>query len=224
MNRWRHRLDQLRDEARARPYGSPHAVQNVRNVQSHVPTHILNIPNKLNSEQSSPSQSWNQQHRRVGATVEEDCAATRTAQKPVVMTPSNQAEEGGAAKDPTWWRDQYEERAAVRQFDGSYSRDEAELLAWSEIENRWHLDNGERVPHDICAGCRRAINDAEALDLIDGCRVHASGDDGHDCLIRHGERWRRVATRGLAALGLERPAGMPRADWLPPGVGAQRRR
>jgi hypothetical protein len=34
------------------------------------------------------------------------------------------------ASDAQWWRDQYEERATVQQYDGGYSRAQAERLAW----------------------------------------------------------------------------------------------
>jgi hypothetical protein len=61
-------------------------------------------------------------------------------------------------------------------------------------EMRWHLDHGERVPHDLCAGCRRPIAPGqETLNLADGNRVHLA--DGYDCLIRHGTRWRAAAPR-----------------------------
>jgi hypothetical protein len=98
------------------------------------------------------------------------------------------------------WRDLFEERAAIREFEGGYPRAEAERLAWGNLENRWHLQYGERVPRDLCAGCRKPIGNADALDLIDGNRVHLAGDRG--CLIRHGHRWRAVASRALAELGL----------------------
>jgi hypothetical protein len=107
--------------------------------------------------------------------------------------------------DPAYWRDLFEERAAIRQFDGGYSRPEAERLGWGELQNRWHMTHGERVPRDLCAGCRRPIGGADALDLIDGNRVHDAA--GHDCLIRWGEHWRGAATHALAAMGLPPPAG-----------------
>jgi hypothetical protein len=97
------------------------------------------------------------------------------------------------------WRDLYQERAAIREHDGGYPRPEAERLAWSELEMRWHMQHGERVPRELCAGCRRSIGIARALDLIDGCRVHFTDND---CLIRHGNRWRSAATSALLALGL----------------------
>jgi hypothetical protein len=99
------------------------------------------------------------------------------------------------------WCGWYEERAALRQFDGGYTRDEAECLAWSEAEDRWHRTHGERVPRDLCAGCRRRIGEDKALDLADGSRAHLSD---LECLIRHGERWRAAAAKALIALGLSR--------------------
>jgi hypothetical protein len=91
------------------------------------------------------------------------------------------------------------ERTGIRQYGGSYTREEAEHLAWSELQGRWHMEHGERAPRDLCAGCRRLIGGNPVLDLIDGCRVHA---DGYDCLIRWGERWRAAATRALVAMGV----------------------
>jgi hypothetical protein len=113
---------------------------------------------------------------------------------------ASEAEEGATAADATC----YEERAAIRQYGGGYPRDEAELLAWREVETRWHMARGERVATDLCAGCRCPIGEAEALDLIDGSRVHHRVDN--DCLIRHGERWRAAAARALVALGLQPPS------------------
>jgi hypothetical protein len=111
----------------------------------------------------------------------------------------------GEPSDLAFWREVFEERAAVRQFDGGYSRAQAERLAWGELQNRWHLAHGERVPRELCAGCRRPIGDAAALDLIDGNRVHHAA--GHDCLIAYGTRWRGPATAALVAIGLRPPVG-----------------
>lgn len=101
------------------------------------------------------------------------------------------------------WHGWYEERAAIRQFDGGHTRDEAERLAWSEAEDRWHRTHGERIARNLCAGCRRPIGLSKALDLIDGSHVHVNNEN--TCLIRHGERWRGQATRALVALGLRPP-------------------
>jgi hypothetical protein len=104
--------------------------------------------------------------------------------------------------DPTSWSDLYEERAAHRQFDGGNPRVEAELLAWRDIEWRWHLAHRERASAEVCAGCDQLIRADEALDLIDGARVHMRGCR---CRIAYEQRWRRAATNALAALGLQPP-------------------
>jgi hypothetical protein len=44
------------------------------------------------------------------------------------------------------WRDLYEERAAIREFDGGYPRAEAERLAWGELEDHWHRLHGGGRP------------------------------------------------------------------------------
>jgi hypothetical protein len=64
---------------------------------------------------------------------------------------------------------------------------------------RWHLAHGERVPRNICASCRRPITPGQqALDLADENCVHLA--DGYDCLIRHGDRWRRPSAGGDRAV------------------------
>jgi len=105
--------------------------------------------------------------------------------------------DGERAPDhPGAWHDFLEERAALRQYDGRYSRGDAERLAWEELECHWHRLCGERVPRNLCAGCLRPIDTGEALDLDDGCRVHLA------CVTRYGRRWREAAARALATLGL----------------------
>src|SRR5690349_17862625 len=110
------------------------------------------------------------------------------------------AETAARHTDQSWWRNLFAERAAHYELVGRRRRDDAEKVAWGELLNRWHVEQGERIPRDICAGCRRPIGTDRALDLIDGNGVHL--DDANNCLIRHGERWRTTATRALVALGL----------------------
>ena len=107
--------------------------------------------------------------------------------------------------DPAWWRDQYERRSRHRELGGRRSPAEAGLLAWHELEWRWHKQHGERVPPGICGGCRKPIGTAEAIPLIDGNRLH--GGEGHECLTAYGRRWRAAAAAGLHALGLHPPLG-----------------
>lgn len=106
-----------------------------------------------------------------------------------------------------WWRDQYEERTRHRELGGRRSRAEAEALAWSELQWRWHKQHGERVRPGICGGCWKPIRFGENIPLIDGTYVH--GGDRHDCLIAYGRRWRWAATNALAAMGLMPPQEKP---------------
>ena len=96
------------------------------------------------------------------------------------------------------WRRAFADRCAAYRVR---NRDEATVahLALADLENRWHLEYGERVSPDLCAGCLRSLGRGPALDLIDGCRVYAVDTD---CLIRYGERWRVAARQALVGLGL----------------------
>ena len=95
-------------------------------------------------------------------------------------------------------------REALARWSSLHPADEAARLAWSEIENDWHKQYGQRVPHWRCAGCREPIGGLENLMLGDGYRVHLHK---LECLLRFGKRWRNEATAGLRALGLELPPG-----------------
>jgi hypothetical protein len=117
--------------------------------------------------------------------------------------------------DPTIWSDLYEERTAHRQFDGGYPRVDAELLAWREIEWRWHLARRARAPAEVCAGCGQLIRADEALDLIDGARVHVKK---YCCRIAYEQRWRRAATNALTALGLHPPGLIGDLDVIEEGA------
>jgi hypothetical protein len=90
-------------------------------------------------------------------------------------------------------RDLYEERAAIRQYDGHYTRPEAEQLAWGEVINEWRRRHWRRFPPNLCSGCEEALPDAEAFDLGDGNRAH--NDPDWKCVIATGrggrERLRR---------------------------------
>lgn len=104
------------------------------------------------------------------------------------------------------WLDIFSERAAHREFDGGCSRIEAERLAWSEVELRWHLLRGERVPRNVCAGCCEPFDDTEVLDLIDGSRVHLGGE--RRCLELWTQKWRAAAKSGLQVIGLKCPKSL----------------
>jgi hypothetical protein len=105
---------------------------------------------------------------------------------------------------PAGWRARYAARSFHWLLDGSRSWQEAERVAWGELQCDWHWLHRARVPEWQCAGCGEPIGGLPALCLSDGNRVHL---DQLDCLIRYGARWRAAATSGLAALGLQPPAG-----------------
>jgi hypothetical protein len=101
------------------------------------------------------------------------------------------------------WRSRH--REALAYWRGIHSAEEAERLAWGEIEDRWHQLHGTRAPQWQCAGCGEPIGGLTALDLTDGNRVHL---DKLDCLLTFGDRWRSEATAGLQALGLDPPPAL----------------
>jgi hypothetical protein len=174
------------------------------------------LVNSSNSFISSPNNSAAVFADRLGSVDESEIPladATKPTELGLSQSPKHATHgsvygvrDGALEADPATWRDLYDERSAIRQYDGHYSRAEAEALAWSEVQTRWQMECGERVSRDLCAGCRRSIGTEKALDLIDGTRVHL--DDENACLIRHGKRWRTAATRALMALGLRPPVGV----------------
>jgi hypothetical protein len=99
------------------------------------------------------------------------------------------------------WRDRLAARI-VDWFHGDRGWQEAQGLAWGDVENEWHELHGQRWPSWQCAGCDALIGGSQALNLPDGNRVHF---EPIDCLIRFGKRWRGAACEALVAFGLEPP-------------------
>jgi hypothetical protein len=87
-------------------------------------------------------------------------------------------------------------------FHGDRGWEEAQRLAWGDVENEWHELHGRRCPSWQCAGCNAPLGGSQALNLPDGNRVHF---EPIDCLISFGKRWRGEASEALLALGLEPP-------------------
>jgi hypothetical protein len=75
----------------------------------------------------------------------------------------------------------YRERAAIRHRDRGYPLSKAELLAWRELECRWHMAHCEAPAAGVCAGCRQPIGTEIVIVMIDGNRCHDRA--GHACLI-----------------------------------------
>jgi len=58
-----------------------------------------------------------------------------------------------AAVGAEYWRDLFDERAAHHEFDGGYSRADAERLAFGEMILEWHRLLGVPPEPNHCAGC-----------------------------------------------------------------------
>ena len=63
------------------------------------------------------------------------------------------------------WADFYEERTAIREFDGGRSRADAERLAWGELINIWHRQHGQPPDPARCVGCNELLSGRAALDV-----------------------------------------------------------
>lgn len=74
-----------------------------------------------------------------------------------MLTSSRSSREGArkAAADPAWWLARHHE--ALNRYRILHPVDEAAGLAWGEVEHRWHMTRGQRMPRDLCAGCRQPI-------------------------------------------------------------------
>jgi|HubBroStandDraft_6_1064221.scaffolds.fasta_scaffold07060_3 hypothetical protein len=110
------------------------------------------------------------------------------------------------ADDTEWWLDLFNERAAHRQFDGGYSRAEAERRAFNEMILEWQARHGGRPDPLRCVGCGDELPANSGLALTDGARVHFDVR-GVNCIIAYGRKWRAAAAAALRAIGLVPPQG-----------------
>jgi hypothetical protein len=68
------------------------------------------------------------------------------------------------APDPAWWRDYFEERAAIREHDGGASRADAEAGALTDCAAQWRALNPLPASGDhICIHCGQARPDMPVL-------------------------------------------------------------
>lgn len=95
------------------------------------------------------------------------------------------------------WRSFYEERAAILEFDGGLSREQAERLAYGAavvgVENAMGTDH----PQDTCAACASPLPPSSGLSLADRavvCNAKCHGD--------HRRQQRELAERKLAGWGI----------------------
>ena len=151
---------------------------------------------------------------------ERDRCATQLVARPATPQPSvrqaatavrqpeatvRQPVTGAVIWDAADWRAYYDERAAIREYDGQRPRPFAETLAWGELQNEWHRLHGDHPPAWQCAGCQKPIGGPPVFVFPDGARAH----DDLGCIAAYGRRWRSAATAALVKLGLSRPATVP---------------
>jgi len=111
------------------------------------------------------------------------------------------------AAEAGYWRDFFDERAAHREFDGGYSRADAERLAFGEMILDWHRRYGARPDPFRCAGCGDELPSKGGLALCDGARVRLDAVRKVDCIITYGKKWRSAAVVALPGLGFNLPQG-----------------
>jgi hypothetical protein len=107
--------------------------------------------------------------------------------------------------DTKSWRRHFTIRTIAWGLSSSWTKVEAERLAYGELLNEWRKLRGRRWPPWQCAGCDGPIGGLSALVLADESRIHF--DEERECLIRFGRRWRSEAVAALQAIGLDPPAG-----------------
>lgn len=112
------------------------------------------------------------------------------------------------ALSPEWvavdWRDQFEEWAAVAEFDGGQSRTDAERAALNALVDHWLAKTPPPSSAEgECAHCGDALPDVDAMAVTAGAEAVRVHRRCHRPLMS--ER-RRQAIEALDAMGL--PAGV----------------
>jgi len=105
-------------------------------------------------------------------------------------------------------RQEYEERAAIGEFEGGLRRAEAERQAWDYVVVAWMNEpiNAEPlIAGGTCPACQRALDHSEVLVLRPG-GGHTPLHSG--CTPRWLQMRRNEAMRGLIAAGISAPVGI----------------
>jgi hypothetical protein len=134
-------------------------------------------------------------------------AAVMAALAEVDHSRSATSRELSTVAEAEYWKDFFAERAAHREFDGGYSRADAERLAFGEMILEWHRRYGARPDPHRCAGCGDDMLSEGGLALSDGARVHFDAVRGVGCIITYGQKWRGAAVAALRELGFDPPQG-----------------
>ena len=100
------------------------------------------------------------------------------------------------------WRACYDERAAIAEFDGGLSRQDAEALAHACCVTEWLNRNPVESPPGQCLGCRQGERPHEPLvPFGTGTTGHAWLH--HRCWDAWHARRKAEATSALKAIGIE---------------------
>ena len=76
--------------------------------------------------------------------------------------------------------------------------------AWNKVALAWYVARGMAIPRNLCAGCGKPLDGAEAIDLWPhGERAHIGG---YECVIAYGRRWRVTVATALIGHGIPIPA------------------
>jgi len=114
------------------------------------------------------------------------------------LVPNASASPFGSPTDPAEWPEWVEERAAIIQFDGYRSPQEAYLSAYNEALEAWCSQHWEPPSSDSCAACG-APN--PGFECGDGAAVCRRSD--YACLIEYGTKRKQEAVKWLRRAGIE---------------------
>ncbi len=101
------------------------------------------------------------------------------------------------------WRDFYQERAAIMEYDGEISREEAERLALDWCIMTWMAANPPcGLSKELCSACGESIGRVgeDSIPLLAGRESHAWVH--HTCVDEWRRQRRRLAVSALAKMGV----------------------
>lgn len=121
---------------------------------------------------------------------------TEQSNPPLIAKPSPNPY--GFPADPVDWPEWIEERAAIIEFDGYRSPQEAYTSAYNEALEAWCSRHWEPPSHESCAACGVPNPGFKCGDGAAVCRRQ-----DYACLIEYGTKRKRAAIEGLRQLGIE---------------------
>ena len=148
---------------------------------------LLDLVERVQEAGASLSVNGNKLRVKTTAPMPDELVEVLRQAKPALLTylRGSSAPDPGPGADAATWRDWYEERAAIRQYDAHYSQADAERLAFEESVCRWHLLNGKAPDARYCAGCGNVTDNHPTMQLG---RSEVIVLAKVECLLRHGCR------------------------------------